>query len=157
MRRYFALGATCVVAVAVSTGCGEGAALSHGVKGNCVRAWNDAGNGDNRRAVIDAREPWRAVVSRWIVFHPREGFTGNGCSYFFFSDKRWMTFSGAWESDGDLRWGIPPTQGGRRRTEQRPSKPNAELRRNGTLRQRLRAWRLAGIAQSCGDAGDRTE
>jgi hypothetical protein len=96
--------------------------------------WNDSANANNRDAVAEGEEQWRVAVSRWVVDHPADDFTGEGCSYFFFNDARWVSFSGAWEDDGDLHWGIPPTQRGRRRPEQQISQPNADLQEDGTLR-----------------------
>jgi hypothetical protein len=124
------------VMIAVSAGCGgnESAPVVRGADESCLRAWNESAPADNRHAVAETQEQLRVVVSRWIISHPAEDLTGDGCSYFFFSDARWFSFSGAWQKDGDLRWDIPPTQRGPRRPEQQISEPNAEPQADGTLR-----------------------
>ena len=136
MTCRLAVRAVCVVVVALISGCGgdDGATVSRAPEGDCLHAWNDDANGANRDAVAEDAGEWRVVVSRWEVDHPAEGLTGEGCSYFFFDDDRWASFSGAWEADGDLRWGIPPTQRGPRRPEQQISEPNADLQDDGRLR-----------------------
>lgn len=136
MRRRLIVIAVCVVAAALASGCGgdDSATVSRGAESDCFRAWNSDANRPNREAVAEHAGEWRVVVRRWHVDHPAEDLTGAGCSYFFFDDDSWVSFSGAWEANGDLRWGVPPTQRGPRRPEQQISEPNADLEDGGTLR-----------------------
>jgi hypothetical protein len=125
-----------VVVVAVAAGgCGgHGRAVSHGAGGSCVRAWNASGNAANRKQVVKSAEVWKLQVSGWARSQPAPESIGRGCSYFFFTDDRWVTFSGSWESDGDLRWGKPPKATHSRTPEQRIAGPNARLESDATIR-----------------------
>ena len=139
MRRRLSVDAIYVVLVLVLTGGCSGddrptVSGNGSADGECVQAWNDDANRPNHDTVAEGAGQWRVVVSRWNVDHPAEGLTGEGCSYFFFDDDLWASFSGAWAADGDLRWGIPPTQRGPRRPEQQIREPNADLQDDGTLR-----------------------
>lgn len=114
------------------------APVSRGANGDCLRAWNAAGNTANRSAAAAKHDGWSVALSEWVVSHPATGpsgddLIGEGCSYFFHSPTRWQSYSGGWEADGDLRWGTPPAAGGRRTPEQQIQPPNAVLRRQGEL------------------------
>lgn len=137
-----------VVLAALLAGCSGGndttpvaskpAAVSRVANGNCILAWNAAGNNGNRSAVTRDHVGWSVAVSEWMVSHPASDPRGNdligeGCSYFFYSTTRWRSYSGGWEADGDLRWETPPTMGGKRTPEQQIVPPTALLRADGEL------------------------
>ncbi len=88
---------------------GADAPVSREANGDCVRAWNAAGNAANQAAAARNDDGWSVEISEFHVSHP------------------------AWEADGDLRWGIPPTSGGERTPEQEIHPPNAILRTHGKL------------------------
>ena len=133
-----------VVLVALVSGCTSGsdstpgsrqaaAPVSRGASGDCVQAWNAPGNSANRSAAAAKHDGWAVSLSEWMIDHPTPDPSGNdligeGCSYFFSSPTHWRSYSGGWEADGDLRWGMPHEGGGRRRPEQQIQSPNAILR-----------------------------
>jgi hypothetical protein len=124
-----------LLAAAIASSCGsQGREVSRGASGNCVRAWNVAGNAANRKVVVTSTQPWKVEVSRWIIDHPAPSSTGKGCSYFFFTDLRWMTFSGTWEQNGDLRWAKPPKTSHPRSPQQRILGPTTTIDAGGMIR-----------------------
>lgn len=136
------------VLIALASGCtGSGdstpgspkaaAPVSHGTSGDCVDAWNAPGNSANRSAAAAKHDGWSVTLSEWVIGHPApdpsgDDLIGEGCSYFFYSSTHWRSYSGGWEADGDLRWGMPHGGGGRRTSEQRIQPPNA-VHRQGKL------------------------
>ena len=124
----------CALVAGVAAGCtGADPPAVGSTTPDCFHAWNDTANAQNRADVVGSDEQWRVTVSRWIIDHPAEDLTGEGCAYFFFTDARWVSFSGAWKHDGGLRWGVPPTQRGPRLPDQQVSQPNGSLAEDGTL------------------------
>ena len=99
---------------------------------DCLRAWNDAANGSNRSAVTEDGVEWRVAVTPFEVNHPAPDVTGEGCSYVFSTDLRWMSFKVGWKKDGGLRWDAPPERGSVR-AEQHVPEPNANVHEDGTL------------------------
>lgn len=117
--------------LALLTG-GDSASVSRGANGDCVRAWNAAGNAGNQSAAANSYSGWPVVFGEFVVGHAGSGqsgndLTGEGCSYFLYSSKRWKSYSGTWEADGDLRWGVPQTTSGERTPEQQIPPPFAVL------------------------------
>jgi hypothetical protein len=117
------------------------APVSGGANGDCLRAWNSRGNAANRSEAATEHEGWSVAWSEWLVSHPApdpsgDDLVGGGCSYVFYSSTHWRSYSGGWEADGDLRWGIPPGGGGRRTPEQQIQPPNATLQPHGKLAKR---------------------
>lgn len=109
----------------------EPRAVSRGADGDCIRAWNATGNAANRSAA--AREDgWAVSVGEFSINHPGPGITGAGCTYVFRSSTHWRSYSGNWETDGDLRWDAA-SMGGRRTTAQHFAPPNAILHDRGRL------------------------
>jgi hypothetical protein len=130
------------ILVAVLAGCDRSsdtvAPVSRGAGGDCLKAWNAPGNSANRTAAAGKHEGWSVALSEWVVDHPapeRSGddLIGEGCSYFFSSSTHWRSYSGGWEADGDLRWGMPGESSGRRTPEQQIQPPNAVLEPHGKL------------------------
>lgn len=112
--------------------------VSRGAAGDCIRAWNAAGNAETRAEVRAKQRGWAVEVSRFQVSHPVTGpsaddLTGAGCSYFLRSHARWKSYGGSWEADGDLRWGTPVTSSGTRTPQQTIQPPNAVLVGGGQL------------------------
>lgn len=114
------------------------APVSRGANGDCVRAWNAAGNSANRSAAASDHDGWAVDISEWTVSHPApdpsaSALIGEGCSYFFRSPTHWRSYSGSWEADGDLRWDDRLAARGRRTPEQQIQPPNAVLQSGGEL------------------------
>ncbi|HXG72237.1 MAG TPA: hypothetical protein VNJ04_16625 [Gemmatimonadaceae bacterium] len=116
------------------------APVSRGANGDCLRAWNSPGNAANRSEATAKHDNWSAALSEWVIDHPAphpsgDDLVGRGCSYFFYSSTHWRSYSGGWEVDGDLRWGMPHGGGGQRTPEQQLQPPNAVLQQHGKLAQ----------------------
>jgi hypothetical protein len=126
----------CLAALAmlVTSGCsGHGHAVSRNADGSCLRAWNAAGNAANREFAVSTAQAWRVEVTHSMVDHPAPGSTGRGCSYLFFNSKRWMTFGGTWQANGDLRWAQPPSGTKARFPEQRFLGPTSTVNSDGMI------------------------
>jgi hypothetical protein len=125
-RLLLAVGLSASLALVWGVGCDYSA-------DKCISEWNAPTNAMNRTVVAQSGQRWRVEVRRWTVDHPAEDLDIDWCSYFFYTDARWMSFSGAWEKDGDLRWGVPANQRGPRTPEQQIGEPNAVVQPDGTF------------------------
>ncbi len=132
--RCYAVGLLGAVALALGAGCaGDDPAAVSSRTQDCLRAWNDPANGSNRSAVTEGGVQWRVAVTPFVVNHPADDVTGEGCSYFFSTDARWISFSVGWKKDGGLRWDAPPSQRGSVSPKQHIPEPNANVHEDGTL------------------------
>ena len=127
----------CVGAVA---GCGSGRSSDtvpsarQSNQEDCVTVWNASGNDRNRSVVVSAAASWRVQVSLSFVDHPATNSTGEGCGFLFSTDERWMSFSGAWLTDGGFEWQAELAQEDSRRPEQQIGQSNLTVQSDGTLR-----------------------
>ena len=120
--------AVCICA-AVLAGCGGAAqpdvrrAAAPG--GDCLAAWNAAGNEENRRRVADEGFEEARVGEFVQLGYFAEGASeqqrgeerSEGCSYLFHDDERYLSVSGTRQGDG-MRWGPPPELSGSWSAEQ---------------------------------------
>jgi hypothetical protein len=136
-----------LLALILAAGCGAGdddAALPMSQR-DCFALWNGPGNEENRARVAEEAKFDVASASRFVqTVDYGEGASeedlanaeGEGCSYLFHTDHRYLTFSGLWESD-KFRWGTPPTISGSWSPEQDANaRDNADVSPDGTLRKR---------------------
>ena len=123
-----------MLTAALTTSCGgHGHAVSHGAAGSCLRAWNADGNAANRQFAVATTQAWQVEVTHSVVDHPAPGSSGRGCSYLFFNSRRWMTFRGTWQANGDLRWAQPPSGTKPRFPEQRFLGPTSTVTFDGMI------------------------
>ena len=59
--------------------------------------------------------------------------TQEGCTYMFFTMRKWMSMGGEWDDTGTLRW-QPGTRRGVRKPGQRRFRATATVAADGTLR-----------------------
>jgi hypothetical protein len=112
-----------VVSAALLTGCGGAAQpdvrRAARPAGDCLAAWNAAGNEENRRRVADEGFEAARVGEFVQIGYFAEGASEQqrgearreGCSYLFHDDRRYLSVSGTWQA-GRIRWGVQPELSG---------------------------------------------
>ena len=121
-----------VVSAALLTGCGgtaqPEARRAAAPAGDCLAAWNAAGNEENRRRIADEGFE-EARVGEFVQFgyfadgaseQQRGEARREGCSYLFHDDRRYLSVSGTWQGD-EIRLSMQPELSGPWGAEQEAS------------------------------------
>jgi hypothetical protein len=126
-----------VVLAVFLAGCGGGEASSApqgSAPRDCLGEWNAPTNAENRAVVAKDGEYRVAEVNLVSVSHPAKGLSGEGCSFLFHTDSRFISIDGLWAGK-DLRWGTW-LRGSWSEEQQEATQDNASVEDDGTLESR---------------------
>jgi len=117
---------------ALMAGCGGDEGFSGSPPRDCVDEWNAPGNAENRAVVSDDGDYGAAAVGVVYVNHAAEGLSGEGCTFLFHDDSRFISVDGMWDDGASLRWG-PWLRGSWSEEQQDGTQDNAAVRDDGAL------------------------